>query len=385
MTDSSPAVGEAPLQKTPFHPFHVQHGGRLVPFAGWEMPIRYGSIIDEHHQVRRSGGLFDVSHMGRIRFTGKDACRLLDRLCTRQIHGMQDAQCRYSLVCNTRGGCRDDVLIYRFGQTDYLMVCNAANRAKLLAHIEEIRGDFVFKQKDETESTAMVAIQGPKVMEVISAFSSEIPTLKRYRFTVKNLLIARVIVSRTGYTGEDGVEVILPAMFAGRGLDMIMQKVGGMEGEEAPIKPIGLGARDSLRLEAGMPLYGHELTEEIDPLSAGLGFAVKLDKGDDDPEVERFVGQEALRRIAEEGTPRALIGLKLDGKRTARQEMAVLAGGRTVGVVTSGCWSPTLEASIAMAYLDRDLAEPGSKVEVDLGKSPVAAEVCALPFYKAPK
>jgi aminomethyltransferase len=376
------ATTETPLLRTPFHQYHLDRGGKMVPFAGWEMPIRYGSIIDEHHQVRRSGGLFDVSHMGRLRFTGRDARAFLDHICTRQVWGMKDGQVRYSLVCNEQGGCRDDVLVYRLGDAEYVMVCNASNRAKLLDHFERVRGPMVFKLKDETESTAMVAIQGPKVMGLIGGFSSSIPELKRYTFVEKNLLIAKVMISRTGYTGEDGVEVILPASLANKAVDMLLKNVNAED-----IKPCGLGARDSLRLEAGMPLYGHEIEEHLDPVSAGLHFAIKLDKAENaensPKEVGRFIGQDALQRIAREGPRRKLVGLALEGKRAARQGMKVMHGANDVGFVTSGCWSPTLEKSIAMAYVDANLAAPGTSVSVDPEKLNVPASVCAIPFYKS--
>lgn len=373
------SVADAPLLRTPFHQYHLDHGGKMVPFAGWEMPIRYGSIIEEHHQTRRSGGMFDVSHMGRVRFTGRDARRFLDRLCTRQIIDMQPGMVRYSLVCNEQGGCRDDVLVYRIAESEFLMVCNASNRLKLLDHFERVRGDLVFKVKDETQSTAMIALQGPKVMGLIAQFSSEIPALKRYRFTTKDLLLAKVLVSRTGYTGEDGVEVILPTMLANRAVDMMMKN----SPDPDLIKPCGLGARDSLRLEAGMPLYGHEIEEHLDPVSAGLLFAIKLNKGEDNPEAGRFIGQDALQTIAKAGPRRKLVGLVLEGKRAARQGMKVMHHGAEVGFITSGCWSPTLEKSIAMAYVDAALSAEGATFTIDTEKLNAPATVCGLPFYKA--
>jgi aminomethyltransferase len=369
------------LARTPFHDVHVAQGGKMVDFVGWSMPLHYGSIIDEHHQTRRSGGLFDVSHMGRFRFKGRDARRFLDLVCTRQIYGMEDGQIRYSMVCNEHGGVKDDVLVYRLDDAEYLMVCNASNREKLIAHFEAVRGDLVFNFADETESTAMVAIQGPKVMELIGKFSREIPSLKRYRFTIKNLIIAKVMISRTGYTGEDGVEIILPAKFAGKAIDMLMKNVGA--GDDAAIKPAGLGARDSLRLEAGMALYGHEITEEIDPVSAGLDFAIKYGKGDDDPAIGRFIGQDVIEDLKKNGTPRRLVGLELNSKRAARQHMSVLRNGATIGEVTSGCPSPTLEKSIAMAYVDTAHAKTGETVEVDLGRQTVPATIVDLPFYRS--
>ena len=364
------------LQATPFHEYHVDQGAKMVDFAGWEMPLLYGSIIDEHLQVRRSGGLFDVSHMGRLRFTGRDACKVLDRLCTRQILGMQDGHVRYSIICNTRGGCRDDVLVYKIKDCEYLMVCNGANREKILSHIEDNRQEFVFKLKDETESTAMIALQGPSVMDLLAKVSSEIPNLKRYRFATKNLFIAKLLISRTGYTGEDGVEVILPTKFAKKAVDLMLSN---ME-DPTTITPAGLGARDSLRLEAGMPLYGHELTEEIDPLCAGLSFAVKLDKGVGENQAEQFIGQEALQAIAQQGPSTKLVGLTLEGKRSPRQFMDVLYEGNVTGVVTSGCLSPTCGHPIAMAYTPSDFE--GDTVSIDFGRQQLQATVVPLPFYK---
>jgi aminomethyltransferase len=379
-------VPPSALHRTPFHKFHLERRAKLVDFVGWEMPLHYGSIIDEHEQVRRSGGLFDVSHMGRLRFTGRDARRFLDRVCTRLIADMTDGQVRYSLVCSDQGGCRDDVLVYRLGEAEFVMVCNASNREKLLGHFEQVRGDLVFKLRDETTSTAMVALQGPRVMELVAPFSSEIAGLKRYRFIEKHVLIARVLISRTGYTGEDGVEVIMPAMFATQGVRMMLNSMPfDIDSPDAPIRPAGLGARDSLRLEAGMPLYGHEITEDVDPLSAGLDFAVKLDKGDADPEVGHFIGQDALKRIAAEGPRRRVVGLTLQGKRSARQGMSVHADGRDVGVVCSGCLSPTLGMPIATALIDSSLAQPGTKLQVDPGRLGAAAEVVKMPFYTPKK
>jgi aminomethyltransferase len=355
----------------------------MVDFTGWSLPIRYGSILEEHEQVRTSGGFFDVSHMGRLRFRGKDAVRCLDRICTRQIQGMAPGLCRYSLVCNEQGGCRDDVLVYCMGPDEYLMVCNGANRAKIIEHVEANRAPYDFKFDDQTEKTAMCAVQGPKVMDLIGSFSKEIPNLKRFRFVTKNLMVLKAIISRTGYTGEDGVEVILDAKMAAPALKMLLKDLGE---DDSIIKPCGLGARDTLRMEAGMPLYGHELGEDIDPLSAGLGFAVKLDKGENvaegDPPVERFIGQEALQAIAAKGSARTLVGLFVEGRRAARQGMPIMIGDQVVGEVTSGCVSPTLERSIAMGFVDTPRSEPGTGVEIDLGRTRVAAETRPLPLYK---
>jgi aminomethyltransferase len=373
------STATTPLLRTPFHELHLKQGAKMVDFAGWEMPLLYTSIIEEHHQVRRSGGFFDVSHMGRLRFTGRHARRFLDLVCTRQVFGMENGQCRYSLVCNEQGGVRDDVIVYRFDDDEYLMVCNASNRLKLLEHFAALRGDLVFRLEDQTESTAMAAIQGPRVMELIARLSSQIPMLKKYRFVEKNLLVLKMIVSRTGYTGEDGVEIILGARMALPAIGMLVKDLAT---PDATVKPIGLGARDTLRLEAGMPLYGHELDEQMDPLSAGLAFAVKLDKGDDDDRVGHFVGQDALRRIADSGPARRLIGVLCEGRRSPRQGMAVRHGEREVGVVTSGCLSPTLERPIAMAYVEREFALPGTTLLIDARSSMIDGQVASLPFVR---
>lgn len=380
------------MLRTPLYQYHLDHHAKMVDFAGWEMPMLYTSIHEEHRQVRTSGGLFDVSHMGRLRITGRHARRLLERVCSRRVSDMQPGQCRYSLICNERGGVRDDVIVYRMDDDEFLLVVNAANRQKILAHVESARatggadgGALTATIDDQTQGTAMVALQGPRVMDLVSRVSKEIPTLKRYRFSVKNLVFAKLIVSRTGYTGEDGVEVILPAGAVSLALSLLLKDFSG--GSDPVIKPCGLGARDTLRLEAGMPLYGHELGEEINALSCGVDFAINLDK-DGDERGEAFIGLPALRSIQQQGGPaRRLVGLVIDGKRTARQGMPVRrsAGSPEFGVITSGCLSPTLDKSIAMAFVDRGMTDPGTALVVDTGRGELPATVVARPFYKAPK
>ncbi|NBB82351.1 MAG: hypothetical protein GVY28_03000, partial [Alphaproteobacteria bacterium] len=289
--------------------------------------------------------------------------------------------CRYSLVCNDAGGVKDDVLVYRF-EDRWLLVVNAANREKLLEHFEAVRGDLNVKISDTTETTAMVAVQGPKAMEFVSNFSKEIPSLRKYHFTIKNLMILKLVVSRTGYSGEDGIEIILPC----GAVDMALKLLFKDDPEsEQTVAPCGLGARDVLRLEAGMPLYGHELTEQIDPLSAGLSFGVTLDKDTDQTwgEPEKPIGADALKRIAEAGPESKLVGLKLDGRRTPRQDMPLLKAGHEIGYVTSGCMSPTLGHPIAMAYVDAGEHEAGTAVEVNFGRQQAEAQIVSLPFYKA--
>lgn len=375
-----PNTEECFLKRTAFYDYHKDNGAKFVDYAGYEMPIHFGSVIQEHKQCRESGAVFDVSHMGRLRLSGRHARKLLETLLTRKISDMVEGQARYSLICNEQGGVIDDILVYRFPD-DWLLVVNAANRTKVLAHIDAVckRFDYTVKLEDTTESTAMIAVQGPKVMEKIGNFSKEVPTLKNYRFCEKNLMILKMVISRTGYTGEDGVEVMLGAKMAPMAVKLLLKDKG-----EGLVKPAGLGARDTLRIEAGMPLYGHELDEETDPLSAGLGFAVKLDKdkNEDGPAIPRFIGQDALEKIAADGPPKQLIGLKIEGKRTPRQGCEVHKDGQAVGTVTSGCMSPTLGVPIAMAYIKPGRANEGDTLTIKIGSGEVVASVCKLPFYK---
>lgn len=371
------------MQKTPLYQYHVDAGGKMVDFAGWAMPMLYTSIHEEHAQVRSSGGLFDVSHMGRVRVSGRGSRKFLERLCTRKISDMEAGQCRYSLVCNERGGVRDDIIVYRMDDEEFLLVVNASNREKLLPHFDSVKSESV-KIEDQTMSTAMVALQGPKVMGLVSKFSSEIPTLKRYRFAVKNLVVMKLVVSRTGYTGEDGVEVIMPSMAVSMAMSQLLKEVD-MKDAGAMVKPAGLGARDTLRMEAGMPLYGHELGEEINALSCGVDFAIAMDK-DQGEFGEKFIGMDALKKTVAEGGPKKkLVGIAIEGKRTARQGNAIKSGGTVIGEVTSACLSPTLGHAIAMGLVDSAKTEVGTALSVDTGRGELGGKVVKLPFYKAPK
>jgi aminomethyltransferase len=361
------------LKRTPFYDFHVSAGARMVEYAGWEMPILYRGIIEEHEHTRKSGSIFDVSHMGRISFSGPQAAALIDRVVTRKISDQRIGQSRYSLVCNEAGGILDDVIVSR-DTKNWLVVCNASNRERIVKHFNEVRrsADLDVDVVDQTTATAMVAIQGPKVIEKLAnVLPVEFDTLRRYHFVTDSLMLVKFTCFRSGYTGEDGVELILPAKAAA----MAMKMLGGrMDRAEATIRPAGLGARDTLRLEAGMPLYGNELTEATDPLSAGLGWAVDLTKD--------FIGVASLRQIAEAGPKRKLVGLELADRRIARHGAPVLQNGKSVGEVTSGTFGPTLQKSIAMAYVDAPLAAEGTALEVELKGTTNAARIVKPPFYK---
>jgi aminomethyltransferase len=360
------------LKRTPFYDFHVAAGAKMVEYAGWEMPLLYRGVLDEHQQTRTSGSLFDVSHMGRLSFTGKDAVAFLNRVLTRNVSDQRVGQSRYSLVCNEDGGVLDDVIVSR-DTKNWILVCNASNREKLVAHFGEQRklSKLDFDMADNTESTAMVAIQGPKVIErMAEILPVELRSMKRYSFETSSFMLIKFTVFRSGYTGEDGVELIIPAKMAG----MAIKQLGKNDHEGATIRPAGLAARDTLRLEAGMALYGHELSESTDPLTAGLGFAVDLNKD--------FFGVERLRDVAASGIKRKLVGLELEGKRIARQGMEIKSGEEIVGQVTSGTLSPTLGKSIAMAYIDVNFAGEGTQLSADLKGTMNPAKVVKLPFYK---
>ena len=361
------------LKRTAAYDFHVSHGAKMVDFAGWEMPLMYRGIVAEHEQTRNSGSIFDVSHMGRLHFSGVDAQTFLNIVLTRKIDDVKFGQSRYSLVCNASGGVMDDVIISR-DRKHWLLVCNASNREKLIRHFQEIRrsSNLDFDMADQTEGTVMVAIQGPKVIDRLAdILPGDIQNLKRYQFVTDSIMLVKLTIFRSGYTGEDGVEIILPAKMASMALKMLGGKI---DKPDATIQPAGLGARDTLRLEAGMPLYGHELTESIDPISAGLGWAVDLSKD--------FIGAEKLREVKERGPARKLVGLEMESRRIARQGTAIKSGDQIIGEVTSGTFSPTLQKSIAMGYVDANLAAEGTPLMVDLKTESIPAKIVKLPFYK---
>jgi aminomethyltransferase len=335
------------------------------------MPVQYTGVIDEHRAVRTAAGVFDVSHMARLSFGGTDAPALLESVFTNSVAAMKDGQVRYGLVCNEDGGILDDVLVYRWPY-GYAMVVNASNREKITAWLAKHAAGKDVQVQDQTFSTAMVAVQGPKAVELVAGmFRDDVTALKYYFATPTRYRDTDCVVSRTGYTGEDGFEVMLPNA---RAVPLWEELVG------KGAVPCGLGARDTLRLEAAMPLYGHELNETIDPIQAGLGWAVKLDKGE-------FVGRQALADAAESIAVRPQrVGLELEGKRAAREGSPVLADETTpVGAVTSGSYVPWLEKSIAMGYVVPKYGYAGAKVLIDVRGSKIPAAVVPLPFYKRKK
>lgn len=355
-----------PDARTALHDWHIARKARLVPFAGYAMPVQYDGVVAEHLAVRTSAGLFDISHMARLAFAGDRATEFLDHVFTNSVAGMKLDQVRYGLLCNEAGGILDDVLVYRWPDS-YSMVVNASNRGKIVAWLTAHAGPFGVEIRDETDITAMLAVQGPAAVKLTAGlFDFDAATLKYYYAKPALYGDSACVVSRTGYTGEDGVEVIVPNDLAVSLADELVRRGA---------KPCGLGARDTLRLEAAMPLYGHELSETTDPLTAGLGWAVKLDKGP-------FIGCDALQKL----TPTHMrVGLELDGKRAARENCPVLAGGEIVGLVTSGSYAPGVQKSIAMATVPLAYSAPGTALSVDIRGTLTPATVVPLPFYRRPK
>jgi aminomethyltransferase len=360
------------MLRTACYPWHVAHGGRMIDYAGWEMPVQYGSIIDEHQSVRHAAGLFDIAHMGRIKFSGDDACGLLDHLLTNDVTKLEPGDIRYSLVTNESGGVLDDVLVYRFDAFYYLVV-NASNRLKIVDWITRHQGSFHAHVEDQTVATFMLAVQGPRALDILHPhINVEISDLEYYSGCEAMVFGRPALVSRTGYTGEVGFEIVVASS---DGPDVWHRLIA--DGKEMALAACGLGARDTLRLEAGMALYGHELSESIDPLTAGLSFAVKLNAGD-------FIGKSALLRIKNGGIRKERVGLELAGKRIAREGSSVFLEGREIGQVTSGTFSPTLQKPIAMAYIEKGAAKIGQAVEVDIRGKREPATLVSLPFYRRP-
>lgn len=358
------------MRQTPLHHLHVELGAKLVDFAGWEMPLLYEGIVQEHHHTRQQASMFDVSHMGRVEISGDDAETLLQHVCTRQLADAQPGQSRYSHVCNERGGIIDDVIVSRY-ETHWLVVCNAANRSRVVEWLSRHADGRAVNIMDRTEESLMIALQGPQAIPLLAELLPiPIDDLKRYHFRTGTYMFTDYSIFRSGYTGEDGIELILPAGVAG----FIGGLLGPESGRSGAVRPAGLGARDTLRLEAGMPLHGHELHENVDSISAGLAWCVDLAKD--------FVGAQALRTVAERGPKRRLVGLELDGRRIARTGAVVHHAGNDVGKVTSGTFSPTLERSIAMAYVDAPLAVPGTRLSVQQSARTIEAAVVGLPFYR---
>jgi aminomethyltransferase len=367
------------LSETPLCRWHEAHGGRMVDFAGWRMPVQYASIVEEHLATRRAAGMFDVSHMGRLTITGPAAITWLESLLTRKVAGIDIGRCRYTLITNDES-ILDDALVSREadaadGTPRLGLVVNASNRERVVAWLRSRLPDSGVTLTDTTLDTAMIAVQGPQAVEIVCGLcpaedATRVGDLAPYTATRATIAGRPAAVSRTGYTGDDGVEIVVAAPGAASVWEAI-HAAGLPHG----LRPCGLGARDTLRLEAGMPLYGHELREDSDPFGLGLGLGITLD-GRSFPGSGRFLAMRA------EPSPQVRVGIVFDSKRTAREGYPVVLGDRQVGAVTSGSFAPTVGTAVAMALVDREIAQPGTAVDVLIRDARQAGRIAPLPFYR---
>lgn len=333
------------LQRTPLFDFHVRHGARIVPFAGWEMPVQYTSIIEEHNAVRQKAGLFDVSHMGECRVTGPDAARFLDRVMTNAMASIKPGAARYTVMCQPDGGCVDDLIVYRVAEHEFFICLNAGNAKKDIAWMQQAAKaeGFNVNVRDECADWAQIALQGPLAEKILATLTkADLPAIKRFAYAIDTVAgVPGCIISRTGYTGSPGFEIYIPAA----GADAVAEAVF-TAGKPEGLLLAGLGCRDSLRLEAGYPLYGHEISATISPLQGSLGWTVKLGKKSD------FIGRAALEKEKAAGPARQILHFVLDDKRIARQGTPVLdTSGATVGEVVSGTHSPITGGPIGSALV----------------------------------
>lgn len=362
------------LKRTPLYEEHHAAKAKLIDFGGWEMPVQYAGVIEEHHTVRTKAGLFDVSHMGEVDVKGKDALPFVQNLITNDVTKIQDGQILYSPMCYPNGGIVDDLLVYRYGTEHFYIVVNASNTDKDYAWMLEQTKGYDVQLDNISAQVAQLAIQGPLAEKILQKLTpTDLSEIKYYWFKHGEVNGVPCLISRTGYTGEDGFEVYMVTDKAPELWRRILE-VGAPEG----IQPIGLGARDTLRFEAKLPLYGNELSAEISPLEAGIGFFVKLAK-------EKFIGKEALADQKEKGLTRKLVGLEMVERGIARSHYPIQKDGEEVGFITSGSFSPTLNKNIALGLIHADLAEIGSTLDVIIRGKAVKAQIIPTPFYKRAK
>jgi len=373
MTDT--AATTPALKPTPLHARHLASGARMVPYAGWDMPVEYSGITAEHLAVRSSAGVFDVSHMGEIEIAGKDALKTVQHLTSNDASRLATGQAQYSALLTPDGTFVDDILVYRMAPSHFMIVVNAANAAKAFDWISgqaKTVGDAAVV--DSSARYALIAVQGPAALDTVQPLTgADLGSVRPYWFTYGEVAQARALISRTGYTGEDGFEIFIPPNMAERVWQALLQT-----GQAAGVVPCGLGARDTLRLEAAMRLYGQDIDDTTTPIEAGLAGIVGWDKPD-------FVGAAPLRAQKASGPARRLVGLEMRDRGIARHGYAVLKDGAPVGTVTSGTQTPFLKKAIAMAYVAAPLATPGTLVDVDVRGRTSAATVVPLPFYKRPR
>jgi aminomethyltransferase len=364
------------MKSIPLRQKHADLGASFTDFGGWEMPVRYSSDLAEHNAVRTKAGLFDISHMGEIFIEGKDAASFLDYALVGAASEIALGRAKYSLICNEAGGIIDDLIVYRLAETIYLVVANASNKDVVFGAFQKRVAGFDTEVRDESDAWVLLAIQGPKSVEILGEITSApLSDLKYYAISEARIADVDCLLARTGYTGEDGFEIYIPVASAEQAFDALTAA-----GSKFDLMPTGLACRDTLRLEAGMPLYGHEMNEEVNPYQAGFGKVVRLDKPGD------FVGKSALTKLSETSPSKVLVGLAGEGKRAARADYEIFPedSGQAVGVVTSGALSPTLGYPVAMSMVGSDFAEIGTSVSVDIRGTKTPYKVVKLPFYKRP-
>jgi len=358
-----------PLKRTPLREVHVKAGAKMVPFGGWDMPVQYTGIIDEHRTVRSAVGLFDISHMGELEVRGPDALAAVQRLCTNDASGLHDGQVQYAALCYPEGGIVDDLTVYRLAADHYMLVVNASNIDKDWAWVtshSEGRAEW----SNVSEQTALLAVQGPRAEGLVGRLADrDVTGVDYYHFVRGTVAGVAGIISRTGYTGEDGFELYVPAARA-EALWTALIEAGRADG----IKPIGLGARDTLRLEMKYALYGNDIDQTTNPLEAGLGWVVKPAKGD-------FLGRGAIEAMRRTGVPRKLVGFEMAERAVPRHGYRLLADGHPVGVVTSGSFGPSVERSIGMGYVAAPHAAVGTALTVEIRGAQHAARVVKTPFH----
>ena len=359
----------AATERTALHGEHLALGGRMVDFGGWDLPQQYSSIRDEHLAVRNVAGLFDLSHMGRLDVIGNGAADYLQGLLTNDVDQVAPGRAQYTLLCREDGGILDDLVIYRRAAEDFLVVVNASNRLKDVAWMRE-RLPAGVTLDDRTHDVSLIALQGPRAESLLPAGGVDVAALPYFGFEQGEIDGVQTLISRTGYTGEDGFELFVPSENAVEVWRAVLEA-----GREAGLLPAGLGARDACRLEAGLRLYGNDMDETSNPFDAGLGWTVKLGKG-------QFVGAEALAQAKAAGPRRRMVGLKTSDRSIPRHDSAVQRDGEAIGRVTSGTWSFFLNQGVAMASLEAGKGGPGDSVEVDVRGRPGKAEVVALPIYR---
>jgi aminomethyltransferase len=365
-------MSEENLKKTPLFEVHVESGARMVAFSGWSMPVQYTGVIDEHQTVRTAVGLFDVSHMGEVELKGPRALEVTNRIITNDVSKIVDGQALYTVMCRPDGGIVDDLVVYRMS-SDHVFICvNAANREKDFAWIKE-QANNDCQVINASDDWAQIAVQGPKAAELVKRLAdTSTDDIKTYHFKRGNVAGKSAIISRTGYTGEDGFELYVASKDGPHVWRALIDK-----GKDLGVKPAGLGARDSLRLEMRYALYGNDIDDHTNPIEAGLGWVVKLDKPD-------FLAKKTLEKVKSEGPKRKLVGFEMVDRGIARHGYPVVKDGKKIGEVTSGTMGPSIDKAIGMAYVPAELSGIGTEIDVEIRGKPVKAKVVKTPFYQRP-